>query len=444
MKTSKYSLVTLAALATLSFANAQTNENAQKTDKSIPPSTKTSLLQALEGTTIGGYAYGQLTSMFGSDANGTSTRFRTSIDVNTGAYHGFSVGTRVFASVGAGAPNGGTALANSKAPNSIMDLGLYALYGRQTFETSATVLTAGKINIQTPVSDGTWDYGYGFSLDNYDVTGIGFHLQAYGTWALDDGNNIPSTANNNGINPDFASDKALFIFGISGDRKEFAGVGFELWAAHAIDTIDFLTFADLNYTIAGVTLEAQVATTQVNTSSKHFATKSELSAKLRGLYNVQLAYSGESGINVATGYTGSFGDGYGALLNGYAFNMAGQIWYDTVGANGYDLGGVGGYKNKDGKASTIQVAYFSLGYKGVKNLSLGLDYAYIAGNNNYMLMKKGQEHHPNTKDMNAKMHEVSLSTKYAFNDKLALSVLVGSTFGDLQMGRARARLTYSF
>ena len=452
MKTLRYSLAALIALGTLNFANAQTTpnedakaqQNEQKTDKSVPPSTKTSLLEALEGTTIGGYAYSQYTAMFGADADGMAARFRTSIDVVTGAYHGFSVGTRVWASMGASAPNGGTFLENSGiSPKNIMNLGLYALYGRQVFESSATVITIGKMNIVTPFTDSGLDYGYGASLDNYDAKGVGFHLQAYGAWALDDDNSIPNSSN--GINPNFTSEKALFVFGISGDRKELSGVGFQLWAAHALDTIDFLTFADLNYTVAGVTLQGQVAATQVNTSSKHFATRQELSAKLRGIYNVQLAYNGESGVALAAGYTGSFGDGYGALLNGSAsFNMGGQIWYDTVGANGYDLGGVGGYKNPDGKASTIQVVYASLGYKGVKNLSLGVDYAYVSGNNNYRLMEKGARRQSNMSNMNVEMHEVSVSTTYNFSDKLSLSILAGSTFGDLQMGRARAKLNYSF
>ncbi|MCE3047230.1 hypothetical protein [Helicobacter kayseriensis] len=451
MKTLKNSLATLVALGAFGYANAETTETTQanaqepqqKVDKSIPPSTKTSLMDALEGTTIGGYVYGQLTSMFGSDASGTAMRFRTAIDVNTGAYYGFSVGTRVYASIGGGAPNGKSFLENSGAsPAENMQLGLQALYGRKTFESSATVITAGKMNIITPFSDSAWDFAYGAGIDNYDIAGVGFHLQAYGAWALDNSNTIGT--------PELVSEKPLFIFGITGDQKELAGVGFDAWVAHAVDTIDFLTFVDLNYTIAGVKLQTQIATTQVNTSSKHFDlsnTTQDLTAKLRGLYNFQLAYnSNETGIVAAAGYTGSFGDGYGALLNSTAsFNMGGKIWYDTLssGANGYGIIGTGGTKTSDGSASKVQVAYASLGYKGVKNISLSLDYAYVTSNN-YMLMAKGKENHPNKTHMDVQMHEFSVSSTYAFSDKLALSVLVGSTFGDLQMGRARAKLTYKF
>ncbi|WP_027327017.1 major outer membrane protein [Helicobacter pametensis] len=458
MKKLSYSLVTLAALGALHFAYAEDGQNTE--DKTIPPSTKTSLLEALQGTTIGGYAYGQVTSMFGSDADGTAMRLRTWIDLNTGAYHGFSIGTAIYASIGGSSPNGGTFIRNSGfSPYETIPVGLRSLYGRKTFESSATVITAGKITLATPFSDTSWDSGYGVSVDNYDVKGLGFHLQAYGAWALDNGNSIPGSYNfvdsslEGKVSSGLTSENGLFILGISGDQKEFAGVGFDVWAAHSIDTIDFLTFVDLNYTISGLTLQTQVATTQVETSSRYFhstdASKTlDLSAKLRGLYNLQLTYnSSEHGFKAAVGYTGSFGDGYGALLNNVSsFNMGGKIWYDTLssGANGYGITGVGGFKNKDGSSSTIQVAYASIGYKGTANLSLGLDYAWVSGDNNYALMKKGSANNQNMTNMNATFHEVSLSMTYAFTDKLSMSVLGGSTFGDLQMGRARMRLNYSF
>lgn len=481
MNTLKYSLATLLALGMVNCVAAETQQGTETmdaesiqaetideadtaketTDKSVAPSTKTSIMDALKGTTIGGYVYAQYTGMFGDDADGQALRFRVLMDVNTGAYHGFSIGTRVFAQSGAGGPNGGDFLSNSAigssgvSPAANIPIYLTALYGRQTFESSATVITAGKINLITPFNDKVFDFGYGASVDNYDVKGIGFHLQAYGAWGLDiqQSSSTSATTSKSGI----ASDKGLFILGVSGDRKELAGFGFELWGAHAPEAIDFLTFADLNYTIAGVTLQAQVATTQVNQSSRILnssaLTKKEEFAKLRGLYNAQLAYKHtESGFLASAGYTGSFGDGYGALLNNSAsFNMGGKIWYDTVavGLNGYGIGGAGSFKLADGvdangnlksKSSTIQVAYLSLGYKGVKNLSLGLDYAFVETNSYTPMLKAAR----NPKEQYYDFHEVSLTIDYAFNDKFSMQLLGGSTFGDLQMARARAKFQYSF
>lgn len=439
MKKLKYSLVTLAALGALSFANAET-AGAEKVDKTIPPSTKNSLLDALKGTTIGGYAYGQYTSMFGKDASGGAFRVRTAINVDTGAYEGFSVGTRIFASQGKGSGDGGTLLGNSKSPssdpayNAPIPLGLQVLYGRMAFQSTATVIEAGKINIATPFSDSNFDAGTGVSFKNQDISGITFNLQAYGVWGLDNGNSISSAGN--------SSDSTMIIAGVSGDPKEF-GVGFNAWVAHIFDTVNFLAYGDVQYSISGLTLSGKVAATQVNTDNTLFRPSNpKLAAELRGLYNVQVAYAlGDT--TIAGGYTGSFGDGYGVLLNNSAFNMGGNIWWD-VASNGYGMLGAGGVKNSNGNASTIMVAYASVKYKGIKSLSMGLDYAFVSGDNNYALMAKGKQNNAGAANKNVTLHEVSATLGYAFSEKLALSAIVGSTFGDLAMGRARMRLTYSF
>lgn len=434
MKKLKYSWVTLAALGALSFANAETAAT-EKVDKTIPPSTKNSLLDALKGTTIGGYAYGQYTSMFGKDASGGAFRVRTAINVNTGAYEGFSVGTRIFATQGAGGPNGGTLLSNSGNPYNTIPLTLQVLYGRMAFQSTATVIKAGKMNIVTPFSDPSFDAGTGVSFKNQDISGITFNLQAYGVWGLDNGNSIAPLAGN-------SSDSTMVIAGVSGDPKEF-GVGFNAWVAHIFDTVNFLAYGDLQYSIAGLTLSTKVAATQVNTNSALFRPSNpKLAAELRGLYNVQAAYTlGDT--TIAGGYTGSFGDGYGALLHNSAFNMGGNIWWDVV-SNGYGMLGAGGVKNSNGNASTIMVAYASVKYKGIKSLSMGLDYAFVSGDNNYALMVKGMQNNAGATNKNVTLHEVSATLGYAFSEKLALSAIVGSTFGDLAMGRARMRVTYSF
>lgn len=436
MKTLKYSILALTALAPLSFLNAETTDT-EKADKTIPPSTKNSLLDALKDTTISGYAYGQYTSMFGKDADGNSFRVRTAINVDTGAYEGFSVGTRIFASQGVGAPDGGTLLANSKSPMDVTDLTLQTLYGRMAFKSTATVIEAGKINIVTPFTDTTFDAGYGVSLHNHDISGLTFNLQTYGVWGLDNSNFISSTAGAN-------SNHAMIIAGIAGNPEEF-GVGFNAWVVHSPNTIDYLAYGDLKYSFSGLTLGTKVAATQVKLTNDLFARTDSLAAKFRGIYNVEASYS-LGGTTLSAGYTGSFGDGYGALLNNTAFNLGGNIWWDTVGSgvNGYGILGAGGLKNKDGNASTIMVAYASIKYKGIQSMSIGLDYAYVSGNNNYALMKKAKNNPQNEITKNVTLHEVSATLGYAFSEKLALSAIVGSTFGDLAMGRARMRVTYSF
>lgn len=456
MRVTKISLATLLALGTLTCANA-----------------KTTLEEAIKGTTIGGYAYGQYVGMFGDDADGTAYRSRVWMDVNTGDISGFSLGTRVYASMGAGAPNGGSFLNNSglQGPAGTFAMGLYALYGKYSFEAlgSKTTLMGGKLNIMTPFNDNSWDYGYGLYVSNEDIEGIKFTAQAYAAWALDNAQAISTKTTIQTQDP-------LFILGVEGGGEKLAGAGFKLYAAHSPNVIDYLIFGDVSYSIldTGVTLQSQVAVTSVDTDSKYFAhagtvnsnsTVDDLTAKLRGLYNIQVSYDNKDiGFSAKAGFTGSFGDGYGAVLNYYSFNLGGQIWMDTVSSyNGYGITGVGGHKryviNANGGAtvenSDIMVGYVGVKYTKVQNLTLGLDYAYVGGNNNYAMMNKAISERAGTaksagdlvseRNMDATLHEVSFTVSYDFiPKKLTLSGLIGSTFGDLQMGKGRVNLKYSF
>lgn len=461
MRVTKISLATLVALGTFTCANAET-----------------ALEEAIKGTTISGYAYGQFTSMFGDDASGSAYRSRVWANINTGAISGFSLGTRIFASMGQGAPNGGRFLDNSGIPNATAAFGMYSLYGKYSFEAlgSKTTLMGGKLNIMTPFNDNAWDYGYGLYVSNEDIEGIKFTAQGYAAWALDNGNAMYTTLGTtikNGAS--ISTQNPLFIFGVEGSKDKLAGAAFKFYAATSPDTIDYLVFGDVSYTIldTGVTLQSQVAVAGVDTNNKAFSydfassstNNTDLTAKLRGLYNIQLGYDNKDiGFSAKAGFTGSFGDGYGALLNYASFNMGGKFWYDTVSSyNGYGITGVGGHKrvtlNADGSFGTentdIMVGYVGVQYTKVANLTLGLDYAFVGGNNNYARMVKSRdnaianatsiEDALNAFNTNATFHEVTFSASYAFiPKKLTLSGLVGSTFGDLQMGRARVNLNYSF
>lgn len=451
MRVTKISLAALLALGTLTCANATT-----------------SLEEAIKGTTIGGYALGQFTSMFGDDASGSAYRSRVWMNVNTGSISGFSVGTRVFASIGAGAPNGGKFLENSGNPAGTAAFGMYSLYGKYSFEAlgSKTTMIGGKMNIMTPFNDNSWDYGYGLYISNEDIEGIKFTAQGYAAWALDNAQAISVATTVQTQNP-------LFIVGVEGGGEKLSGASFKFYGAHSPDTFDFIAFGDVSYTIldTGVTLQSQVAAASINTESKYFSyiqtqggQSYDTTAQLRGLYNIQLSYANKDiGFSAKAGFTGSFGDGYGALLNYASFNMGGQFWYDTVSSkNGYGITGVGGHKRLVYSANgysventDIMVGYVGIQYTKVANLTLGLDYAFVGGNNNYALMVKGKEARADyiptdgdlvsTGNLDATFHEVSFTASYAFiPKKLTLSGIVGMTFGDLQMGRGRAVLKYTF
>lgn len=451
MRVTKISLATLLALGTLTCVSA-----------------KTTLEEAIKGTTISGYVYGQMTSQFGNDVHGNVFRTRAWMNINTGAVGGFSVGAQGIATLGAGSNNSGKSfLAASGAPHDTIPVGLLAVYGNMDLSEygTKTTLQGGKITIKTPFNDNTWDSGYGIYMSNEDIAGVKFAAQILGAYSLDDDFSSGSYTDANtiqditkwdgtlGVTTKSAAtsyDHPLYIFGVEAGGEQLAGAGIKLYAAHSTKVFDYMIMGDVSYTIAGVTLQSQVAVTDVDvsaTADSRFSDPLGLkNAELRGLYNIQASYANKDlGFSAKAGFTGSFGDGYGALMNYASFNMGGQIWYDIAGGangNGYQLNGVGGKKD-----SNIMVGYVGITYSGVKSLSLGLDYAYVGGDNYYALASTAQATTKASVAANkgATLHEVSFTASYGFFDnKLNLYGLIGSTFGDVEQSRGRVKVTYSF
>lgn len=461
MRATKISLATMLALGTLTCASA-----------------KTTLEEAIKGTTISGYVYGQMTSQFGADVHGNVFRTRAWMNLNTGSVGGFSVGTQAWASVGGASNETGKAfLAASGSPHDTLPVGLLAVYGNMDFTEygSKTTLQGGKITIQTPFNDSTWDSGYGIYVSNQDIEGVKFAAQVLGAYALDDdydnGQYIDlSTTSVLSKSSASSYDHPLYIFGVEAGGEQLAGAGIKLYAAHSTKVFDYMIMGDVSYTFSGVTLQSQIAVTDVDVEGDKFSDPlgKKGVAELRGLYNIQASYANQDlGFSAKAGFTGSFGDGYGALMNYASFNMGGQFWYDIGGsnadqnqlsggsANGYGLNGAGGYKRKTSTASgvvtektDIMVIYAGVQYSGVKNLKVGLDYAYIGGNNNYRLTATASDAALSTWANNgesSEFHELSLTASYAFFDnKLTVSGLMGTTFGDVEMMRARMNVKYSF
>lgn len=427
MRVTKISLATMLALGSLTCASATTQ-----------------LEEAIKGTTIGGYVYGQMTSQFGDDIHGNVFRTRAWLDLNTGAIGGFNLGMKGYATLG-GAKNSNNTpfLEASGAPGKPMNFGLAAVYGKQDLSEygSKTTIMGGKMNILTPFNDNTWDFGYGAYLSNEDIEGVKFVGQVLGAYTLDDATDADYTAG-------ASLDHPLYIVGVEAGGEKLAGAGIKVYAAHSTRVFDYMIMGDVSYTFSGVTLQSQIVVTDVNkTTNGYFYNmlNNASVAELRGLYNIQASYANKDiGFSAKAGFTGSFGDGYGALLNYASFNMGGQFWYDTVGAkNGYGMLGNGSLNT-----SSIMVGYVGVQYTGVKSLKLGLDYAYVGGDNYYTLPSVASTSAKTTWLSNggaSKLHEVSFTASYGFFDnKLTLSGLIGSTFGDAQMARGRVKVQYSF
>lgn len=436
MRVTKISLAAMLALGTLTCASA-----------------KTTLEEAIKGTTISGYVYGQMTSQFGDDIHGNVFRTRAWLDLNTGAVGGFSVAARGYATIGGGNNSTGKSfLAASGAPGQPMVMGIAGLYGNMDLAEygSKTTIMGGKMNILTPFNDNSWDYGYGVYVSNQDIEGVKFAAQVMGAYTLDDGSGASYSQGTYTYPSDSSLDHPLYIVGVEAGGEKLAGAGIKLYAAHSTRVFDYMIMGDVSYTFSGVTLQSQVVVTGVDKGADGYfygdAAINEYIAELRGLYNIQASYANKDlGFSAKAGFTGSFGDGYGALMNYASFNMGGQFWYDInaqKGGNGYGMTGVGSYKN-----SNIMVGYAGVQYTGVKSLKLGLDYAYVTGDNYYAPPTTANPVNAAIVGANhgATLHEVSFTASYGFFDnKLTLSGLIGSTFGDLEMARGRVKVQYSF
>lgn len=450
MKTFKYSLAALLVLSSsLSFIQAETAsketakmQNSEEMSKKVASSsTGNTFLDALQGTTISGYVYGQMTSQFGADVKGNVFRTRAWLNLDTKSIHGFNISTQVRATMGGGSNNSNKPfLSASGDPAVEVPILIQSLRANLdlTEQGSKTVLMGGKMGIQTSFNDTTYDRGYGIYLSNEDLDEVKLTAQVFGAYSLDDDYSSSVEMGTSSYN------RPLYIVGIEMDKNKTSGVGLKFYGAHSTKVFNYMVMGDLSYSISGITLQGQVAATEVY-QSKTNPSKNAGIATTRGLYNVQLSYALQDiGLTATGGFTGSFGDGYGALLNYASFNMGGQVWYDFGGKipNGYGLNGAGSKQGSD-----IMVGYAGFKYSGIKSFKLGLDYAYVAGNNNFQVTPTASKTAKDkvTQNHKAVFHEVSVTASYGFIDnKVTLSGLFGSTFGDLEMMRARVKLNYAF
>ncbi len=179
-----------------------------------------------------------------------------------------------------------------------------------------------------------------------------------------------------------------------------------------------------------------------------FDTELANAAKFRGLYNIQAKLSIDK-FSLKAGYLGSFGDGYGTLLDYKGgIDTAGKIWNGNLTATYEGLGmlGSGSFKN-----SSINVAYIAAEYGFKIPLKVGLDVAYVFGNT-YMPMLKVSPHNSaisvnelkQTFIKNASFVEITPHITYKFFDKLELSFLAATLAGDIDFFKTRTELKYTF
>ena len=144
------------------------------------------------------------------------------------------------------------------------------------------------------------------------------------------------------------------------------------------------------------------------------------------------------------GYLGSFGDGYGTLLDHKGgINVAGKFWVNSTGATaeGFGFMGAGGRAG-----SSIQVGYLALDYALTKAWKLGLDYSFISGDNNYPYIPSVLSQSDINDAQNGKgitFQEIAPSVTYKVG-RLTATAYYGQNVGEVNYGRGRVEMRYDF
>ncbi|PAF47855.1 hypothetical protein BKH46_03225 [Helicobacter sp. 12S02634-8] len=443
-----------------------------------------SLKDAIENATLDGWLRGKYFYSDGADGSGQGYQMFFLPNVHSGEVNGYSLTVGLFAAYGPGVPDAVTSdnsIGGSRAPridqSSAPDVfNISNLYINKTFESSKTTVRVGQMNIVSALNAGTsyGDRGIGGMIENKDIQGIRLYASAYDSWMTDNIMLAMNQATTYGIGNN------IFILGVESDKDfQVKDLGFKLYYSYAEQLYNMMMFGDIHYKFhldngVSIGLLGQIAGTVMNSHAAFHTKGTNLSnyfsalagldpegapyggyAKTRGIYNLQVNIKA-GGYTGKLGYIGSFGQGYGTMLDSKgAFNVGGQLWNGIIagGLMGFGWTGTGGVKN-----TSLQAVYFTHHYK-LNRVGFGIDAVWVGGKNRYPFMKKGSKRirqssknrgsvipaRSDNVTMDARIVELSPQISYAFTDKFTGSVVYSQMLSDdLLMGRAVVTLKYDF
>ncbi|WP_180675712.1 major outer membrane protein [Helicobacter sp. 11S03491-1] len=448
------------------------------------------LKEAFENASIKGFTFGRYTLMGGKDGAGNRYQFRAKIDVTSGEVNGYSLTGGIFFSQGSGTPDKGSItdsdIQGSRGVHTDMSgsdvFNISNLYMNKIFSSTKTSIQVGQMNLISPFTDKSVDRGIGVSVLNSDIESLQFFVSGYDSWITDD-IYIAAQASKN---PDDKKKQGsgignnLFIAGVMGnyhlDEGNLHSLNFKLYDLWAYHLIDYMVFGELGYKYSfaehiffklmgqvGVSGVSDVAGFQsrslylknyfqdkVKNETLNANNPQEL-AKNRGLYNIQASFEVHK-FYAKLGFAGSFGDGYGVLLDNIGgFNTAGKLWNGSQGhgADGFGFLGSGATKN-----TNITALYWGADYR-IGSFILSLEGAWVSGKNNYPLLVAGSNNpnyhyrgkvsaYPNKKTMDASFVEITPGVVYKISKKISAQLYYASIFGDISLNRTRFQITYNF
>ncbi|RDU71919.1 hypothetical protein CQA66_05485 [Helicobacter aurati] len=441
------------------------------------------------GIKVKGFGFARYFTLNGFDSarkNAQSQQYRLKLDVTTGKVKGFSATAGIFFSQGSSTPDaggntdsavqGGRGTAYNDNFSDRFNIG--QIYASKEFvrDSWKAAIDVGKINIASPLSDKKVDLGTGIVVNAKQKVSTG-SLSYYGSffdsWSGDHvGYNIRrrtpqvvggASIGTNQLSGSIGIGNNFTLLGIGGDFKEWQ---FKVYGGNIWGFMDIVSYGDVSYkmklsdsmqlvflaqtSLASLSRNARLELGfKGNAATSKFDTELSSAAQFRGIYNLQTQFKiAKSSLSI--GYLGSFGDGYGVLVDYKGgISTGGKVWNGNLTATYEGLGllGSGSFNN-----SSINVAYMVAKYGFKIPLQIGLDIAYIFGNTN-MPHLKASSASPNTIThstlsqqfiWNAAFVEITPSINYKFTNNLEISFFAATFLGDIEFLKTRTELQYTF
>lgn len=447
------------------------------------------LSDVINNATIQGFAFGRVQTIHGPNGEGTRYQFRFKPTITSGEVYGVSASAGIFFSKGSSTPDsnssdndiGGSRGQTIDSATDRFNIGdFYVTYNAAEAFGSKSKIYIGQKSPGTPFSDNNLDRALGVFIENNDMEQINFGFQWWDSWMGDDMYLSIPDINSTGAG---IGNNMFMAYVKSGDAftKE-TGLSYNLWYGGIHRWVNAMIFADATYTMGfdnqSLTITAQTAFTQISNNVFIYSKSPGLKglgwgpnedkfAKNRGMYNIRVDYkynftessNEEDGdkskavgyFSAAAGISGSYGDGFGALIDNIGgLKLGWHLWYSFSGmeANGFGILGVGSFKN-----SSIVVPYLKA-EMGYKKASVVLDLAYINASH-FFFLKKGASG-TNLNDAPdilyggsnyvkaASFFDITLSGTYKLTDNINVLATYGYAFGNPQLGRFRFQVNYVF
>ena len=464
---------------------------ADEVNTQAPSEAKKTLSGFFDGMEAKGFAFARYTTIDGRAGTGADQQYRMKLDLTSGKVEGWSFTGGIMFNYGASNPiatsntdygaQGSMAVVQGKGYNDRFGVATFSVNKEIVTQNTTTTFNFGRLNIDNVFADKTTDLGTGGKARFKTSSGITYGADYFDSWITshviynmrrtDLGGNGNQTANSAIPGSTGSLGNDLIMLSIKGDKVGGSGFSFNIAAGHANRLLDYLAFVDAKYDFGGFYVLGQVSAAGM-TSNPNFMTSSGTHtgttwgsgvavgqpgslyngfasqdwASSRGIYNIQIGYkSKEAPISGKLGYIGSFGDGYGTLLDVKGgLDMAGKFWNNNYDATneGFGFMGAGGRKG-----TSIQVAYLGLDFALGKSWKLGLDYSYITGNNNYPFVSSVISNAASSAALAGKgitFHEVAPSLTYKPIKNVTAVAMYGRNFGDVNYGKARFEIRYDF